>query len=380
MVTFRTTDLPPHQARVETFLDGTVTIISRSGLHATEATLIASLPELPRAPASVLIAGNRTGALAMVTGHLHPGARIVTHVYDRHHGAAVQRNFRASGVPGECVCAAFVPAGPFGAALLQLSKEGMTAELVLDLLEDVHEQLADGAVCRIACEGDADAIRRQVKGVFGNASVRTEARGIVLVTARRTGPLAKRRDFSATFQASVPGGTPFSLMSLPGVFCHRRPDAGGLALAEVAAHYVGPGEHVLDIGCGCGLVGIALARQAADVRVTFVDSHARAIHCTENNARACGLVDFRMELTDTGTTGTGFTLAVGNPPYFSDFRIADLFIRTAATALAPGGRLCIVAKTTHWHRNCMQSLFGNAETLTRRAYEVVTSIRPMQGS
>lgn len=375
MLTFRTTDLPLRQSRQETFLEGAAHIVSRSGLHPTEAALIRSLPDLPKDLRQLVIAGNRTGAVAMLAGALHPGAQVITHVYDQHHAAAVQRNFSANRVSIQVVCAPWVPAGPHDAALLQLSREGLPNELILDLLQDLHENLVDGAICRIAWEGDADTIRRQVKSVFGNATVKSGSEGVVLIWARRTGPLIKRRDFRAGFEASLPGGTPFHLMSLPGVFAHRRPDAGGLALAEVAARFLKPAERILDLGCGCGLVGIALARQAPGAHVTFVDSHARATYCTEFNASACGLADFRVELTDTGTSATGFTLAVGNPPYFSDFRIAELFIRNAARALAPGGRLCIVAKTARWHRDCMQAVFGNVETLPRRGYEVVTCLR-----
>lgn len=376
MTTFRITDLPLHQARIENFLDGTVCVVSRSGLHPTEAALIKNLPNLPKKITSILIAGNRTGVIAMVAAHLHPHTKILTHVFDRHHAAAVQRNFTANQATTELACTPYLPVGPFDVALLQLSKDGMPTELVLELLEDLHGKLADGAVCHIVSEGDADTIRKQIKGVFGNAAVKPHANTIVSVMARRTGPLAKPRNFRATFDVSLPGGVPFKLMSLPGVFAHRRPDAGGLALAEVSARFIKNGARVLDMGCGCGLVGIALARYAADVHVTFVDSHARAAYCTEYNAHACGLVDFRIELTDTGTRETGFTLAVGNPPYFSDFRIAELFIRNAARALMPGGHLCIVAKTAHWHRDCMQSIFGNVETVPRRGYEIVYSLRP----
>jgi hypothetical protein len=47
----------------------------------------------------------------------------------------------------------------------------------------------------------------------------------------------------------------------------------------------------------------------------------------------------RLEAAGRTTAPGTFDVAIGNPPYYADFRIAALFIRAAAAALRPGGRL-----------------------------------------
>lgn len=376
-----TTDLTPPRARDEKFLNDTLFVRSRSGLHATERALLERLPSLARDPARVVVCGNRTGILPAVIRHLFPQATVLAHTYDTHHRNTVLRTLATNTIEAgiTCVTTANIPNGPdgtipFDAAVLQLSRNAMPAELVLDLLEDVHEHLADGGACLIAFEGDTEWLRSQLKTIFGKTPV-TVTDGMAIARAIRVRALPKRRDFGATFDVSLPGVAPFTLMTLPGVFAHRRADQGGLALAEVAARETTVDDRVLDIGCGCGMVGIALARAIPGIPVAFVDSHARAIACTDANARTNGLTAYTVECTDSGTSRNGFTLAVGNPPYFSDYSIADRFIGSAYEALAPGGRCFIVAKQSHRHEAAMNHLFGNAELIRRRDYTVVRSVK-----
>ena len=59
----------------ECYLDGKYEVISRSGLSRTEAHLIEAIHLLPPKAERLLVLGNRTGAIAMIATHLHPGHR-----------------------------------------------------------------------------------------------------------------------------------------------------------------------------------------------------------------------------------------------------------------------------------------------------------------
>jgi 16S rRNA (guanine1207-N2)-methyltransferase len=412
MQTIRLTDRPQRQSKTETYLDNTLTVVSRSGLHKTEGLLLENLSRLGTSPAALLVAGNRSGAITLTAAARFPGCAITCHAFDLHHARAIARNLEANGTPARffhdpfvrlggrapappaapgaaCAvhCTASIPAGPYAAVLFMATPGTMTGELVLDQLEDIHRNLADGGVCLLSCETGSNPLVKQVRAIFGNHSVLHDKKGVVCLLAKKQGPLARMRDFSATFPASLPGGASCTLASLPGAFCHRRPDTGGLALAEIAARLLQPGQRMLDMGCGCGLVGILLASSQPDIHVTYVDSHARALAATHRNLESLGLLDRSpLFLSDDGLPSfnrssrsvsrpEGFDLFAGNPPYYADFRIADLFIQTAYDTLAKGGICLTVAKTARALQERQAAVFGHAEVIPRRGYGVIKSVR-----
>ncbi|MDD4102346.1 MAG: methyltransferase, partial [Kiritimatiellae bacterium] len=361
MRNFLITD-PGGITKTETFLDGACRVVSRSGLHPAEAVLLENIPRMPSGVVKVLVAGNRTGAVAMALAERFPAVSLVCHIFDIHHARAVGRNLAANGfefgfvadpfvtAPIDLVnvttqkesrfllaCTSDIPPSGYDAALFMASAKSVPNELILDQLHDIQRNLIENGFCLIACEGDSGFMFKHIKALFGNITVLSDKKGVFCVTVRKRKPIKRVRDFSAEFEVSLPGGSPVKMVSLPGVFCHRRPDAGGLALAEIGALEMRPGLRVLDIGCGCGLVGCLLASSQPDARVTFLDSHARALAATRRNIAALGLQKAEMFLSDTGLSRSGYHLALGNAPYFSDFRIARLFAETARSALLPHG-------------------------------------------
>ncbi|MBF0246032.1 MAG: methyltransferase [Planctomycetes bacterium] len=197
---------------------------------------------------------------------------------------------------------------------------------------------------------------------------------MTVLSALKKSELAVPKVYRAEFVMSLPRGESVTLATLPGVFTHRRVDTGAQALAEAVESR--PGDSILDMGCGCGSIGISLAKNQPGSSVCFVDSHARAVTLTEENCRANGLMNYRVLLSDQGLPPPpGFTLFVGNPPYFSHDRIAELFMRTAFEVLLPQGRAYIVAKKADHHLGYMGELFGNAELTARRGYQIVKSVK-----
>ena len=189
------------------------------------------------------------------------------------------------------------------------------------------------------------------------------------------------RDFSAKWKASVPGVEPVEFISVPGCFCHRRLDEGGLALAEVVSRELRErgcsGERLLDMGCGCGLVGFLVARAVPGVSLVMVDSHSRAVEAANMNAANLGMAA-EVILSDNGTPsrmdGT-FDVFVGNPPYYSDYRIADVFLETAKRALKPGGVCYTVCKNSVGLEPVQRRYFPDAEIIRRRGYAVLKSTK-----
>jgi len=359
----------------ESFLDNRYDVISRSGLNLTETQLIRALPQLAN-PSHLLILGNRTGVLGMIASRVFPGVQVVVSSLDLYHHHAIERNLTRN--PFTSItprCEALVPERDhFDAVSLQCSKGAMSDELILDLLQQSHLALKPGGACLVSAEEDVPWIAEHMKKMFGQCSLRDRTPESTLLVSHKKKPLKKIKEYKAEFTMTIPDGKPVRLTTLPGVFAHRRVDEGAQALAEVAA--TRPGDIILDMGCGCGSIGLSLAVNQPSAEVVFLDASARATYATELNCRANDITRSTVTLSDDGIADANrFTLFVGNPPYFSNDRIADLFIRTAHHCLKPGGRAYIVAKHSERNAAYMKELFGNVEILHRRGYEISKSVK-----
>jgi len=177
------------------------------------------------------------------------------------------------------------------------------------------------------------------------------------------------------FEASTPTEK-VRLITRPGVFAHGRADAGGLALAESVELL--PGQKVLELGCGCGLVGLLLAARLKDgAELVLVDSNARAVECARRGAELNSFANIKVELSDVFEPEVAsFDCVLGNPPYYAQRRIAEYFIEVAAHALRPGGTLWLVSK----HGAEMEALAATrnlqTETRHRRAYDISLCRKP----
>jgi 16S rRNA G1207 methylase RsmC len=99
-----------------------------------------------------------------------------------------------------------------------------------------------------------------------------------------------------------------------GVFAQGRLDVGtGVLLREV-----GPPEgarSVLDLGCGYGVIGLAIAVAVPTCRVTAVDVNERALLLARENAEALGVADrFTACLPEDVPDGASYDQIWSNPP------------------------------------------------------------------
>ena len=312
---------------------------------------------------------------------------VTCHTLDIYHRHAIEKVWHA-----KAVCTPHLPEGPWDVVKFKTGPKLMSGELSLDLLQEIHRLLTKEDQTAEA-KGDATFLSREkdwrhrfVLDFVGRERDRND-----LLDKIRDDP-KRVRDFSSKWFASVPGGPKLEFTSFPGCFCHRRLDEGGLALAEVVTRDLATaatrgecreGEEelrLLDMGCGCGLVGFLVAtspRNPRPVSPVLVDSHSRAVEAAELNAKAFG-VEAEVILADNGTParmdGT-FDLFVGNPPYYSDYRIADVFLETAARALKPGGVCYTVCKNAAGLEPVQLRYFPKVEVIKRRNYAVLKSVK-----
>lgn len=359
----------------ELFLDNQFRVASRSGLNVTEIQIIGVLKELS-GPKRILFLENRTGVCGIVASALYPEAETTIHCLDLYYANKIKRNLSKNGVSSVTVCCKpYVEQKEcFDVIFLQLSKGGATKELVLDFIQQIHQALQPGGKGFFSLEWNDPWMQNQIKRIFGGFSFSSRSKTGYCIVAKKKERLKRVRNFQAEFTMTIFGKKPIQLLTIPGVFSHREIDQGTLALAEIAVGESQKNDAVLDMGCGCGAVGISVAVNQDVSKVCFVDSNSRAVYITERNCKLNGLERYEVLLRDTGIEEEQeFTLFTGNPPYFTHYKISELFINTAYKALKPGGRAYIVAKTATWHHTYMKNIFGNAERIKRRGYEIIKS-------
>ena len=274
-------------------------------------------------------------------------------VYDRH---AIEKAHHL-----RAICSSHLPEGTWDEIRFRTGPKLMSGEVALSLLQEIHALLG----------GDMKPPRFILDFVG-------RERDKSLLLEKVTGKGMRDRSFAATWEASVPGGPKIHLTSFPGCFCHRRVDEGGLALAEVVSRNIGAGDlKFLDMGCGAGTVGFLVKSVRPGVDLTMVDSHSRAIEAVNVNSESLG---FPCEaiLSDNGTPPRldgAFDVFAGNPPYYSDYRIADVFLETAKRALKSGGACYTVCKNAAGLKPVQEKYFPVVETIPRRGYSVLKSIK-----
>lgn len=294
------------------------------------------------------------------------------------------------------ICETDFPEGPFDTIALPFRKNG-EAELTRELLQQAHERLEIGGRVIASTDNPRDEwLHEQLQLLFGKVTKRPDPRGVVYL-ATKTEPLKRVREFTANF-AFRDGKRLIHAVSRPSVFSHRKLDVGARALLEAteASRAVQPGSRILDLGCGSGTVGIALALRKPGVHIHAVDSNPRALQCALHGAELNGIMvvnqpvgpsragqavpeddrsTLSVQLDDSGHVRypSTFDLVLANPPYYSNWAITAIFIEAAARALKPGGRLFLVTKSANWYRNNLHFVLSDVEVHEVREYSIVTA-------
>ncbi|WP_437223729.1 class I SAM-dependent methyltransferase [Planctomicrobium sp. SH661] len=278
----------------------------------------------------------------------------------------------------QVICTPDFPREQIDLFVLPVSRAG-EAELTREWLQQGYELLVDGGQLIATVDNPSDVWLHHEIEKFGRNIDRTPKRHGVVYRLKKLKPLKRKRDLSCQF-AFRDGEQLVEAASRPGVFSHRRLDVGARVLIE--ALEVKDGDSVLDVGCGCGAVGLAAALRAEGVRVHAIDSNARAVQCAQIGAQLNGITTLTAALTADGDlnferrdlAGT-FDIVAGNPPYFSHHQIAEIFLQAARRALRPGGKIYIVTKHTEWLVARMQQLFDNVTPVENRGYTVVSGVQ-----
>lgn len=155
------------------------------------------------------------------------------------------------------------------------------------------------------------------------------------------------------------------VVSLPGVFSHGRLDIGTALLLEHLDDL--PTGHLLDFGCGAGVLGAVLKRRYPDSRVSLLDVDAFAVASSQLTLQANGL-DAEVILGDgIDAAPTGLTGLLSNPPFHqgvhTHYQASETLLRKAARHLAIDGELRLVANSFLKYPPLIEEHLGPCRTL-----------------
>ncbi|GAA4005824.1 methyltransferase [Streptomyces sp. NBC_01352] len=152
-----------------------------------------------------------------------------------------------------------------------------------------------------------------------------------------------------------------------GVFCADRLDIGTRFLLEHLPDSRA-GRRVVDLGCGNGVVGTAMALADPGAEVLFVDESFQAVASAEATFKANGVpghAEFRVGDGLAGVPADSVDLVLNNPPFHSHQATTDTtawrMFTGARRALRPGGELWVIGNRHLGYHLKLRRLFGNSQ-------------------
>ncbi|MFI1017706.1 methyltransferase [Streptomyces sp. NPDC020965] len=334
----------------------------------------ASLPSPPAAPTgSLVVLGDRWGALTVSLAAYGPVQITDSFLGQSATRAALARN----GVEETAVrmlSARDTPPARIDVLLVRVPKS-------LALLEDQLHRLAPAvhADTVIIGTGMVTEIHTSTLKLFERiigptrTSLAVRKARLIFCTPdtsipRTAGPWPLR--YALPDDAGTPGGRPGVIVNHAGIFCADRLDIGTrFFLKNLPARH--DAERVVDLGCGNGVIGTAVALANPRAEVTFVDESFSAVASAEatyrENVDSDAPAAFLIADGVSGIADGSVDLVLNNPPFHSHRATTDTTARRmfegARRVLRPGGELWVVGNRHLGYHVRLRRLFGNCEVM-----------------
>ena len=157
-------------------------------------------------------------------------------------------------------------------------------------------------------------------------------------------------------------GSKFNLHTRWGVFSPRSIDDGTVLLMK----YISADENdvCLDLGCGYGPIGLALARHCSKGQVHMVDKDFVAVELANYNAKNNDITNAKAYLSDAFThvpNEIRFDQIISNIPAKVGREQLSVILYDAYDALEPGGKITVVTINglKDFIKANFKSVFGN---------------------
>ncbi|WP_170005899.1 class I SAM-dependent methyltransferase [Bacillus fonticola] len=183
----------------------------------------------------------------------------------------------------------------------------------------------------------------------------------------------KREQWSSTLR-----GHTFRFITDSGVFSKGEVDFGTrVLLSRINVAQLSDGGPLLDVGCGYGPIGLALARELPDRIVHMVDVNERALCLAKENAELNSVSNVQIYESDAGSrvTERGFELVVTNPPIRAGKEVVHRIYEDAHQLLSPKGTLWVVIQKKQGAPSTLkklEQLFSSVDTVHKeKGYYII---------
>jgi 16S rRNA (guanine1207-N2)-methyltransferase len=191
-------------------------------------------------------------------------------------------------------------------------------------------------------------------------------------TEKPTGS-SKREVYNAIIK-----GQKFNIATYSGIFSLKELDFGSRMLIENAQVK----GSVLDLGCGSGIIGIAIKKFNPSTDVWMCDINERAIRCAKencvNNNVDCHVLKSDL-FSNTELHNKYFDTILTNPPFSAGKSLCKEFIRQSSYHLNDSGLFQLVAphkKGGESLKKFMLEIYGNVGELAKKSgYRIYLSVK-----
>ncbi len=325
------------------------------------------------------IAGNRIGVVSLGRAQVaetlateRESASVFAWYLDGFH-ADLARKHVTDHPNLEIVCQASWPERELDLSVVAVGQSG-EAELTRDILQSAFHHLVVGGSLVVGVDNPKDRwLHELLKSYNKRVRVRPFDDATVYIV-EKTAPLKKLKDYGCTLEFRDCDET-VRMLTRPGVFSHRELDLGAKQLLDAVDVF--PEAKLLDIGCGAGAVALGLAARDPSAKVYGFDSNARAVDCARQGAKLNGFENVVIDHHWQGDYREAdfFDMALANPPYYGDMRIAEWFVAAAHRSLRPGGRLVLVTKQPAWYEERLPVIFNEVEIFESRRYFIASGVK-----
>lgn len=318
---------------------------------------------------TVVVVGDRWGALTTALAAHRPVQITDSYLGQR----ATRANLERAGVPDGSVTLLTTqdpPPGRIDVLLVRVPKSlALLEDQLLRLAPAVH---ADTVVVGTGMvkEIHTSTLRlfERVLGPTRTSLARKKARLILSSPDPALDRGANPWPYRYTLPEDIGPVSGRTVVNHAGVFCADRLDIGTRFFLAHLPDARGAAR-VVDLGCGNGVVGTAVALAAPEAEVVFVDESYQAVASAEATYRASagGKAEFRVGDGLEGFEPGSADLVLTNPPFHSHQATTDAtawrMFTGAKRALRPGGELWVVGNRHLGYHVKLRRLFGDSHVV-----------------